>query len=74
MNQNNVFNILDLVYLDKINQETLEELDARIEETGGKLEFDASGQLAGRIKQTHLDDVISDNYREHILKHCRDFW
>ena len=76
MNQNNVFYPFGPpVYLDKINQETLEELDARIEETGGKPEFDASGQLAGRIKkQTHLDDVISDNCREHILKHCSDFY
>ena len=76
MNQNNVFYPFGPpVYLDKINQETLEELDARIEETGGKPEFDASGQLAGRIKkQTHLDEVISESVRQDILKHCASFY
>ena len=63
------------IYIGKIGENVLQELDARIEETGGKPEFDASGQLAGRIKkQTHLDEVISDTTRNVILNHCKNFF
>ena len=63
------------IYISKMGENVLQELDARIEETGGKPEFDASGQLAGRIKkQTHLDDVISDTVKVQILNHCSTFY
>ena len=63
------------IYIDKIDENIIKELDVRIEETGGKPEFDASGQLAGRIKkQTHLDEVISDTTRNVILNHCKNFF
>ena len=63
------------IYIGKVGENVLQELDARIEETGGKPEFDASGQLAGRIKkQTHLDEVISESVKEDILKHCASFY
>ena len=63
------------IYIGKMGENVLQELDARIEETGGKPEFDASGQLAGRIKkQTHLDDVISDTVKVQILNHCSTFY
>ena len=63
------------IYVSKMGENVLQELDARIEETGGKPEFDASGQLAGRIKkQTHLDDVISDTVKVQILNHCSTFY
>ena len=63
------------IYIDKIDENIIKELDIRIEEAGGKPEFDASGQLAGRIKkQTHLDEVISDTTRNVILNHCKNFF
>ena len=63
------------IYIDKIDENIIKELDIRIEEAGGKPEFDASGQLAGRIKkQTHLDKVISDTTRNVILNHCKHFF
>ena len=63
------------IYIGKVGENVLQELDARIEETGGKPEFDASGQLAGRIKkQTHLDKVISDTTKNVILNHCKNFF
>lgn len=63
------------IYIDKIDENVIKELDVRIEETGGKPEFDASGQLAGRIKkQTHLDKVISDTTKNVILNHCKNFF
>ena len=63
------------IYINQVDENILKELDARIEETGGKPEFDASGQLAGRIKkQTHLDDVISDTVKVQILNHCSTFY
>ena len=63
------------IYIGKVGENVLQELDARIEETGGKPEFDASGQLAGRIKkQTHLDNVISDTVKVQILNHCSTFY
>ena len=63
------------IYIGKVGENVLQELDARIEETGGKPEFDASGQLPGRIKkQTHLDDVISDTVKVQILNHCSTFY
>jgi hypothetical protein len=62
------------VYLNKVAVECVEELDARIEEVGGKPEFDASGQLAGRIlKQTHIKDVISKDCEYHILQHVAHY-
>ena len=39
------------VYVDKVLPEFVEELDNLIEEHGGKIEFDASGLLAGRIRK-----------------------
>ena len=63
------------IYINQVDDNIVKELDARIEETGGKPEFDASGQLAGRIKkQTHLDEVISESVRQDILKHCASFY
>ena len=63
------------IYINQVDDNIVKELDARIEETGGKPEFDASGQLAGRIKkQTHLDEVISDTTRNVILNHCKNFF
>ena len=63
------------IYINQVDDNIVKELDARIEETGGKPEFDASGQLAGRIKkQTHLDEVISESIRQDILKHCASFY
>jgi hypothetical protein len=63
------------IYINQVDDNIIKELDARIEETSGKPEFDASGQLAGRIKkQTHLDEVISESVREDILKHCAMFY
>ena len=63
------------IYINQVDENILKELDARIEETGGKPEFDASGQLAGRIKkQTHLDKVISESVKEDIFKHCAMFY
>ena len=63
------------IYINQVDDNIVKELDARIEETGGKPEFDASGQLAGRIKkQTHLDEVISESVKEDILKHCASFY
>ena len=63
------------IYINQVDDNIVKELDARIEETGGKPEFDASGQLAGRIKkQTHLDDVISDTVKVQILNHCSTFY
>ena len=63
------------IYINQVDDNIIKELDARIEETGGKPEFDASGQLAGRIKkQTHLDEVISESVKEDILKHCASFY
>ena len=63
------------IYINQVDDNIIKELDARIEETGGKPEFDASGQLAGRIKkQTHLDEVISESVRQDILKHCASFY
>ena len=62
------------VYLDKVLEEYVIELDNLIEEHGGKIEFDASGLLAGRIKkQTSLETLISDNLEHHIIKHCMRF-
>ena len=53
------------VYLDKLPEEIIRELDVLIEHLGGKPEFDASGQLAGRIKkQTHLTEHISNTVQE----------
>ena len=49
------------VYMDVVPENFIQELDNLIEENGGKVEFDASGLLAGRIrKQTELQDLISD--------------
>lgn len=58
------------VYLDKMEEKYITELDDRIEELGGKLEFDASGLLAGRIrKQTNLEGQISPELEESIIQH-----
>lgn len=80
MNQNEeqynpvVFPFGPPVYINKVAEECINELDARIEENGGKPEFDASGQLAGRIKkQTHLIDVISKDCRNHMLEHVAHY-
>ena len=58
------------VYLDKMEEKYITELDDKIEELGGKLEFDASGLLAGRIKkQTNLEGQISPELEESIIQH-----
>ena len=62
------------IYQDVVPEEFIKELDRLIEETGGKVEFDASGLLAGRIlKQTELNDVISPALEEHLIHHCIRF-
>ncbi len=62
------------VYIDSLSEEYVVELDDLIEEHGGKIEFDASGLLAGRIKkQTGLETLISPELEEHIVKHCMRF-
>jgi len=62
------------VYVDHVPEEAVVELDTLIEEHGGKIEFDASGLLAGRIeKQTDLSSLISKDLNEHIIKHCIRF-
>ena len=72
---NVIFPIGPPIYINEMKKEILDELDIRIEETSGKPEFDASGQLAGRIlKQAHLDKVISDSVRDDILNHCSSFY
>ena len=59
------------IYVDRVLEEYIVELDNLIEEHGGKIEFDASGLLAGRIrKQTSLETLISDDLEHHIVKHC----
>ena len=63
------------VYLDKMAEPFVAELDALIEKLGGVPEFDASGQLAGRIKkQTHLTKHISNDVEECIINHCNRFY
>ena len=63
------------VYLDKLPEPVVRELDVLIEHLGGKPEFDASGQLAGRIKkQTHLTEHISNTVQEQIITHCNRFY
>ena len=58
------------VYLDKMEESYITELDNKIEELGGKIEFDASGLLAGRIrKQTHLEGQISPDLEDAIIQH-----
>ena len=58
------------VYLDKMDESYITELDNKIEELGGKIEFDASGLLAGRIKkQTNLEGQISPELEESIIQH-----
>jgi hypothetical protein len=62
------------VYLDQVPEEFIKELDNLIEENGGKVEFDASGLLAGRIaKQTELQTLISPELEQHIIHHCMRF-
>ena len=59
------------IYLDKMSEDVIRELDVLIEQLNGKPEFDASGQLAGRIKkQTHLHQHISNTAQEEIVAHC----
>ena len=56
------------VYLDKMAEPFVAELDSLIEKLGGVPEFDASGQLAGRIKkQTHLTKHISKDVEQCII-------
>ena len=63
------------VYLDKMAEPFVAELDSLIEKLGGVPEFDASGQLAGRIKkQTHLTKHISKDVEECIINHCNRFY
>ena len=62
------------VYMDVVPENFIQELDNLIEENGGKVEFDASGLLAGRIrKQTELQTLISTDLEEHIIQHCMRF-
>tara|TARA_B100001769_G_scaffold273257_1_gene269089 strand:- start:680 stop:1471 length:792 start_codon:yes stop_codon:yes gene_type:complete len=63
------------IYMDKITEPILRELDVLIEDLGGQVEYDASGQLAGRIKkQTTLTSSISMDVEECIVKHCMRFY
>jgi len=63
------------IYMDKITEPILRELDTLIEDLGGQVEYDASGQLAGRIKkQTTLTTSISVDVEECIVKHCMRFY
>lgn len=58
------------VYLDKMEEKYITELDDKIEELGGRVEFDASGLLAGRIKkQTNLAGQISPDLEDAIIQH-----
>ena len=59
------------IYMDVVPENFIQELDTLIEENGGKVEFDASGLLAGRIlKQTELQALISPDLEQHIIEHC----
>ena len=62
------------VYMDVVPEKFIQELDNLIEENGGKVEFDASGLLAGRIlKQTELQGLISPDLEDNIIQHCMRF-
>ena len=62
------------IYMDVVPENFIQELDTLIEENGGKVEFDASGLLAGRIlKQTELQSLISPDLEHHIIEHCIRF-
>ena len=63
------------VYLDKVPDNILRELDVLIETLGGKVEYDASGLLAGRIKkQTSLTENVTSTIQENIIMHCNRFF
>ena len=63
------------VYLDKCPDNIISELDALIEQLGGKIEYDASGLLAGRIKkQTSLTENVTSTIQENIIMHCNRFF
>ena len=59
------------VYLDQVSDKAVDELDNLIEELGGKIEFDASNRLAGRIKkQTDLTKSVSAELANELMMHC----
>ena len=63
------------VYLDKCPDNIISELDALIEQLGGKIEYDASGLLAGRIKkQTSLTENVTSTIQENIIMHCNRYF
>ena len=63
------------VYLDKCPDNIISELDALIEQLGGKIEYDASGLLAGRIKkQTSLTENVTSTIQENIIYHCNRYF
>ena len=55
----------------KVPEKIIRELDVLIETLGGKVEYDASGLLAGRIKkQTSLTENVTSSIQENIIYHC----
>ena len=63
------------IYLDKVPEKIIRELDVLIETLGGKVEYDASGLLAGRIKkQTSLTENVTSTIQENIIMHCNRFF
>ena len=63
------------VYLDKVPEKIIRELDVLIETLGGKVEYDASGLLAGRIKkQTSLTENVTSSIQENIIYHCNRYF
>ena len=63
------------IYLDKVPEHIIRELDVLIETLGGKVEYDASGLLAGRIKkQTSLTENVTSTIQENIIMHCNRFF
>ena len=63
------------IYLDKCPDNIISELDALIEQLGGKIEYDASGLLAGRIKkQTSLTENVTSTIQENIIYHCNRYF
>ena len=63
------------VYLDKMNEDVIRELDVLIEQLSGSIEYDASGQLAGRIKkQTMRTQSVTHTIEESIIMHCNRFF
>ena len=70
-----LFPFVPPIYLDKVPEKIIRELDVLIETLGGKVEYDASGLLAGRIKkQTSLTENVTSTIQENIIMHCNRFF